>query len=65
MNNKEQYDIVEKYGLPRDIVSCPSCGDIYGTKNRKVCTSCEECSKCCECKFSTYVNFKNWIKQEY
>jgi hypothetical protein len=42
-------DIVEKWGLPRDHVSCPSCGELYGTKNRKACKTCEECSKCCTC----------------
>lgn len=43
------YDIIEKYGLPREYCSCPSCGQLYGHHNTKVCETCEECSTCCTC----------------
>ena len=60
--DKELYDIVEKWGLPRDMVSCPSCGYIYGAYNRKVCTNCEECSKCCNCDHSGFVSAEQFIQ---
>ena len=59
--DQEQYDIVEKYGLPRKDVSCPSCGNIYGAYNRRVCTTCEECSKCCSCGNSGFVSAIQFI----
>lgn len=37
-------------GLPREEVSCPACGKIYGYSETSVCKGCEECSKCCRCK---------------
>jgi hypothetical protein len=42
-------DIVERFGLPRELVTCPDCGELYGRCNRKVCKTCECCSKCCKC----------------
>jgi hypothetical protein len=40
--------IVEKWGLPKEEVSCPSCGRIYGYRRTKVCVECEECEPCCK-----------------
>ena len=56
-------DYVKKYGLPRKMVSCPYCGDLYGTKNRQVCVNCEECSKCCECLVPKFVSVEAFITQ--
>lgn len=42
------YDIIEKYGLPREYCSCPGCGRLYGHHNTKVCLHCSECSTCCK-----------------
>jgi hypothetical protein len=43
-----RYDIVEKFGLPREYCSCPGCGQIYGHHKTKVCQDCAECSSCCK-----------------
>jgi hypothetical protein len=43
------YEIHEGSGLPREYVSCPHCGFVYGYQRRKVCPECQECSKCCPC----------------
>ena len=48
-------EIVEKWGLPRKDVSCPSCGELYGSHNTKVCVDCEECSRCCVCGSNNFV----------
>lgn len=56
------HDIVEKYGLPRKYCSCPSCGQLYGHHNTKVCTECEECSKCCTCENPKNVSPDTFIK---
>jgi hypothetical protein len=42
-------EIIEKFGLPREYCSCPSCNQIYGHHRTKVCKNCSECSKCCTC----------------
>lgn len=65
--DEEQYDIVEKFGLPRKDVSCPSCGRVYGAYKRRVCTNCHECSKCCNCDHSGFVSaiqFVNYLREE-
>jgi len=54
-------DIVEKYGLPKKMVSCPHCGQLYGRKNRKVCLYCEECSKCCVCLVPKHVGVEEFM----
>lgn len=57
----DQHDIYEKYGLPRDYVSCPSCGKIYGHHNTKSCSVCSECSKCCDCRNPEMVKAEELI----
>ena len=47
MPHGEQID--KETGLPREYVSCPSCGFMYGYQNRMACVACNECSKCCRC----------------
>jgi hypothetical protein len=42
------YDIVEKFGLPREYCTCPGCGQLYGHHRTKVCENCAECSSCCK-----------------
>ena len=59
---KSKHDI-SKYGVPNDLVSCPGCGDNYGTYNRKICIKCEECSKCCSCEIPKFVNCKEGIEE--
>ena len=39
----------ERSGLPKEMVSCPACGETYGAHHRKVCSVCAECSRCCLC----------------
>jgi len=46
--NSYQYDIIPKFGLPREYCSCPGCGQVYGHHRTKVCNHCGECSKCCK-----------------
>ncbi len=41
---------ITKWGLPKDEVSCPSCGKIYGHHRTKVCSQCEECEPCCKAR---------------
>lgn len=41
------HNIHPKWGVPNEDVSCTGCGQLYGTKNRKVCRVCYECSHCC------------------
>jgi hypothetical protein len=57
----EYHDIIEKFGLPRKEVSCPSCGRVYGAYKRKVCINCQECSKCCECGKSGFVSAEQFV----
>lgn len=59
-----QYDIVKKYGLPRDHVSCPGCGNIYGAYNREVCKACQECSKCCYCDTPDLMKAEKFVTEE-
>jgi hypothetical protein len=61
MPDKELYNIIDQYGLPRDEVSCPSCGHLYGTHNRLVCSTCEECSKCCHCPKPNHINPDDFV----
>lgn len=45
---KETYtgaDIHPTYGVPRECISCPGCGELY--TRRRTCTNCDECVKCC------------------
>ena len=63
MSDKKIYDIVDKYGLPREEISCPACGNIYGRYNRKVCVNCQECSKCCSCKKPKMIDADTFIKE--
>jgi len=37
---------ITKFGLPRDYVSCPGCGRLYGHHKTKVHVETEECSSC-------------------
>ena len=60
--DNEQYDIVEKYGLPKKDVSCPACGQVYGTHNRKVSSNCQECSQCCFCKDKNMINADDFVR---
>ena len=60
--DKEQYDLSDKYGVPKKFVSCPSCGDTYGTAGRMVCTKCEECTKCCQCKKPKPIDAEEFIE---
>lgn len=42
-----EYDEVDKvYGVPKEEISCPSCGFKYGHHRTKVDKNSEECSKC-------------------
>lgn len=41
-----QYDIHPTYGVPRECISCPGCGQLY--TRRRACTNCDECVQCCE-----------------
>jgi len=61
--DKIMYDIIEKYGMPREHVSCPGCGQVYGHHNTKVCKNCEECSLCCMCKTPNLVKAEQFIKE--
>lgn len=63
MNDKILYDIVEEFGLPRELCSCPGCGRIYGFKNRKVCKNCEECEKCCTCNKKKLVDAHKFVSE--
>lgn len=38
--------IDQETGMPKEYVSCPGCGKVYGYQNRKACKKCEECAKC-------------------
>jgi len=60
--DKKQYNIVDKFGLPKEMVSCPSCGKVYGAHNRKVCINCEECSKCCQCG-SIHIDANKFVEE--
>ena len=57
------HDIIKKYGLPREHVSCPSCGQLFGHHNTKVCLNCEECSKCCSCAKKDFVSVEKFISE--
>lgn len=59
----EQYDIIKKYGLPRELISYPSCGKLYGHHRTKVCKFCGECSKCCICKDKRLIIADEFITQ--
>lgn len=48
IRNKKM-SIEDRYGLPKEYLTCPSCGFLYGHNNSKVCLNCEECSFCCNC----------------
>lgn len=37
---------ITKYGVPKEEVSCPGCGQIYGHHNTKVDVNSQECSTC-------------------
>jgi len=39
-------DIDKKYGVPREEISCPSCGQKYGHHKTKVDTNTQECVPC-------------------
>ena len=39
-------EIDKKYNVPKDMISCPGCGQRYGHHNTKVDTESEECSSC-------------------
>lgn len=41
--------VIPRWGLPREHVSCPGCGLVYGSRNGTVCGHCEECNECCSC----------------
>lgn len=41
-----QYNIHPVYKIPREEISCPSCGRIYGHHKTKVDPISEECSTC-------------------
>jgi hypothetical protein len=49
MTDKQIYNI-GKWGVPKEMASCPGCGREYGFRGRSVCVKCQECSKCCGCK---------------
>ena len=51
--------IIEKWGLPRDIVSCPACGQLYGHHKTKVCKMCEECGPCCKKRGQCAPHYKD------
>lgn len=38
----------KKYGVPKEEISCPGCGQVYGHHNTKVDINSQECSKCAE-----------------
>lgn len=40
------YNIHPKYGVPREEISCPDCGQIYGHHNTKVDVESELCGPC-------------------
>lgn len=45
------YEMSKKFpGWPKEMVSCPGCGQEYGHHKTKVCETCQECSKCCICE---------------
>jgi hypothetical protein len=52
MTDAEMYNIHPVYGVPKDHISCPGCGQVYGRWKRKVCSNCQECSSCCRCSKS-------------
>lgn len=56
------YDISEKYGIPRKDVSCPACGQEYGTDNKNVCNDCQECETCCLCKDKKFVSADDFVR---
>jgi len=63
------YDEPDKvYPVPKEMISCPACGQRYGHHNTKVCKNCEECSKCCMCEEQKFVPAKqfieDWLKSE-
>ena len=41
-------NVSKRYGIPKEEISCPDCGRVYGHHNTFVCHECERCSKCCE-----------------
>lgn len=40
------YNIDKTYGVPKEDISCPSCGQRYGHHNTLVDANSQECSKC-------------------
>ena len=53
--------------IPKDYVSCPRCGRLYGHHNTKVCKKCEECSFCHKrntCDNHDFMNAKDFIRQD-
>lgn len=44
--DERQYNIHPKWRLPREDISCPECGQVYGHHKTMVETSTELCSAC-------------------
>lgn len=40
------YDINNDYGVPNEEISCPSCGQVYGTNHPLVDANSGECGQC-------------------
>ncbi len=47
-------NINKKYGIPKEEISCPSCGLVYGHHNTKVNKITEECSSCDKVRKNVY-----------
>ena len=46
MDDKTRYNLSDKYGVPKEEISCPSCGREYGHHNTKVDPLTELCGSC-------------------
>lgn len=65
-----QLDNIDKYyGIPKEEISCPSCGLKYGHHKTKVCKKCELCTSCvkdsspCDiCKDKEIITAKDFIE---
>lgn len=54
----DPYNIHPTWGVPKEDVSCPGCGHVYGHHRTTVCSECEECSSCCQCEAPNHIPAK-------
>jgi hypothetical protein len=62
-NKKETVSSLRKiFGIPREEVSCPGCGRLYGSNNTKVDIISQECSTCVASKGRSPVKLIDAVK---